>query len=233
MQNRFIGSYLIYGDAAARQVSPQAQHGWGRKNATDEFQGLAHALRYAKGDAPQRFNLPHAVERIEAMGNDAILVGKRGADLQFSSVKLNAGSAQLAGVYVQPNAAQGESRTHGFFYRATGTDKGMLGLPTTSAGNGNNRRAESAAILFVANQNLHLSSLVALKSESINTNDACKASCVDWYGNARPIFMGKRVFALLGYELVEGSLQRDGGGEQISEARRISFAPKLEKPHRH
>jgi hypothetical protein len=66
-------------------------------------------------------------------------------------------------------------------------------------------------------------------------DDACKASCVDWYGNARPIFLGDRVLALMGYEIVEGRLH--GGGwrfgeqpgvlaaEQIVERRRISFAP--------
>ena len=52
-------------------------------------------------------------------------------------------------------------------------------------------------------------------------NDACKASCVDWYGNSRPLFLRNRVFALLGYEIVEGSLN----GAGISEIRRISFAP--------
>jgi hypothetical protein len=44
---------------------------------------------------------------------------------------------------------------------------------------------------------------------------------VDWYGNARPIFIGDRVYALLGYELVEGRLQGDG----ITELRRVNYAP--------
>jgi hypothetical protein len=35
----------------------------------------------------------------------------------------------------------------------------------------------------------------------------CKASCLDWYGNARPLFIGNRVFASLGYELVQGSIE--------------------------
>ena len=49
----------------------------------------------------------------------------------------------------------------------------------------------------------------------------CIASCVDWYGNARPIFLGGRVFALMGYELVEGAL----AGGRISERRRVDFSP--------
>jgi hypothetical protein len=52
-------------------------------------------------------------------------------------------------------------------------------------------------------------------------NDKCRASCVDWYGNARPLFLHGRVFALLGYELVEGQID-DG---RIREVRRINYAP--------
>jgi hypothetical protein len=55
-----------------------------------------------------------------------------------------------------------------------------------------------------------------------NEADACKASCVDWYGNARPLFANGRVFALLGYEIVEGKLK----GNRLVEQRRIDFAPK-------
>ena len=44
---------------------------------------------------------------------------------------------------------------------------------------------------------------------------------MDWYGNARPIFVGDRVFALMGYELVEGAVS----GGQIRETGRASFAP--------
>lgn len=57
-------------------------------------------------------------------------------------------------------------------------------------------------------------------------DDGCKASCTDWDGNARPILMGDRVIALLGYELVEGQLQGHGGGERIVEQRRINFTPR-------
>jgi hypothetical protein len=50
---------------------------------------------------------------------------------------------------------------------------------------------------------------------------------VDWYGNARPIFLGERVFALLGYELVEGRIEAAAEGEErIQESRRVSFAPR-------
>jgi hypothetical protein len=44
---------------------------------------------------------------------------------------------------------------------------------------------------------------------------------VDWYGNSRPVFLGKRVFALMGYEIVEGQV----AGDRLAEVRRVSFAP--------
>jgi hypothetical protein len=44
---------------------------------------------------------------------------------------------------------------------------------------------------------------------------------VDWYGNARPIFLGGRVFALLGYELVEGTIR----GARLEEIGRADFTP--------
>ena len=42
---------------------------------------------------------------------------------------------------------------------------------------------------------------------------------MDWYGNSRPIFYRGRVFALLGYELVEGRIEQGA----IREARRTHF----------
>ena len=44
---------------------------------------------------------------------------------------------------------------------------------------------------------------------------------MDWYGNARPLFVRGRVIALLGYELVEGKLDKG----RIHEMRRVSYAP--------
>ena len=52
-------------------------------------------------------------------------------------------------------------------------------------------------------------------------DDKCRASCVDWYGNARPLFLRGRVFALLGYEIVEGTLN-DG---RMKELRRVNYSP--------
>jgi hypothetical protein len=126
---------------------------------------------------------------------------------------------------VREGATQGELRSHGFFYKPEpGGDAGIIGLPVRSAGKpGAMHLAEgSASIVFVKNERLDLRPLGELEAgQAVGRNDGCRASCVDWYGNARPIFLGKRAFALMGYELVEGSVA-DG---RVSERRRVSFAP--------
>jgi hypothetical protein len=71
-----------------------------------------------------------------------------------------------------------------------------------------------------------------LASPRARTDDGCKASCVDWYGNARPIFLGQRVLALMGYELVEGRLLGRAGDERIETRRSISFSPTAHALHR-
>jgi len=206
VQNRFVGDWLLWGASAA-------QDAW--------------ALRFAAETSPTRLSPGHAVERIEAVGAHALLVGSRGADLHLSAVRLGDEGADLAGRHVQPGARQGETRTHGFFYRPTGRHEGLLGLPVQSWAGAPGRPAQgSAAVTFVRQRDLAFTSLGALQARPERSpDDGCQASCVDWYGNARPIFIGERLFALLGYELVEGRLEGGFWRERVEERRRISFAP--------
>jgi hypothetical protein len=100
----------------------------------------------------------------------------------------------------------------------------MLGLPITTPGRPGYEQLfqNSMAILFLRNDSLQFREIGALESQPEKaTDDNCRASCVDWYGNARPLFLRGRVFALLGYELVEGTL--DNG--RMKELRRVSYAP--------
>ncbi|MBS0576747.1 MAG: beta-propeller domain-containing protein [Proteobacteria bacterium] len=195
LQNRYIGDWLLYGANSAQTL---------------------HALRYAGSAEPVELKLPHPVERIDAIGSDGIVVGREGNALDFTSIALGR-SARIASTFRQPDAAQGDRRTHGYFYHPDGTNQGIIGLPIVQGGD------RGAAVLFLRNMALRLSRMGRLDANAGNRDDdACKASCVDWYGNARPIFLGSRVFALLGYELVEGRI--DGG--RIGERRRADFAPK-------
>jgi hypothetical protein len=157
------------------------------------------------------------------MGSDAVVVGTDGADLHFTAVRLGSLPA-VADEYIRKGASQGELRSHGFFYKADARDSGMLGLPISlPARAGYHHLFEnSAAILFLKNDSLHFQEAGELGARPEGAkDDACRASCVDWYGNSRPIFVHGRVIALLGYELVEGALD-DG---RIWETRRVNYAP--------
>jgi hypothetical protein len=148
-------------------------------------------------------------------------VGSNGRDLVFTSVSLE-GAPGLVDRHVQEGATQGETRSHGFFYKPQADGTGILGLPV--------RRGDSdgwehlvdgsAHVLFLRVNANRFTRAGALQSEQRGAvNDRCIASCVDWYGNARPIFYRGRIFALLGYELVEGRLT-DGA---IAEVGRTTF----------
>lgn len=210
LQNRFVGPYLLYGSGNT----------WG--NPRDNDARRAYAVRWGDGSAAQQVSLGHSVDRIEALGRHAVMVGTSGANLYFSSLRLDR-EVSPAYRYMRENAAQGETRSQGFFYKQDDEDSGTVGLPIVGNGRAGRKqlREGSAAVLYLRNGGLRLDELGALYARGGQVNDHCQASCVDWYGNARPLFLKNRVFALMGYEIVEGKI--DGGA--IDETRRISFAP--------
>jgi len=133
-------------------------------------------------------------------------------------------SPEVADEFIRKDASQGELRSQGFFYKPDGADSGVLGLPISVPGRAGYQQLfqGSAAILFLRNDSLHFEELGELGAESDKAvDDGCRASCVDWYGNSRPLFVRGRVLALLGYEIVEGNL-KDG---RMREMRRINYAP--------
>lgn len=208
-QNRFVGNYLLYGTGS----------GWG---APQKNQASLYAVRWTDGETTE-LSLKHGVDRIEALGSDALAVGTDGQDLHFTAVRLG-DAPEVADEYIRKGASQGELRSQGFFYKPDGPDSGVLGLPISVPGRAGYQSLfqGSAAILFLRNQNLHFEELGELGAESDKAvDDGCRASCVDWYGNSRPLFVRGRVLALLGYEIVEGRL-KDG---RMSELRRINYAP--------
>ncbi|HEX8190364.1 MAG TPA: beta-propeller domain-containing protein, partial [Pyrinomonadaceae bacterium] len=82
-QNRFVGDHLLYGTGGGWNAP-----GGGRRS------GL-YAVRWATGETTQ-VPLGHAVDRIEALGTDAVVVGADKQDLHFTSVSLNAGTPHVA-----------------------------------------------------------------------------------------------------------------------------------------
>jgi hypothetical protein len=196
--------------------------GWGYPQQQNDGKSNLFIVNWAQGNSHQLI-LPHGVDRIEQMGSDAVIVGTDGKDLHFTSLRLGQWP-EIVSRYTRKAASQGELRSHGFFYKGDGNDSGTLGLPISVPGRPGYRHLfeDSASILFLRNDSLTFREVGELDSRPERAvNDKCRASCVDWYGNARPLFLKGRVFALLGYELVEGQID-DG---RMRELRRISYAP--------
>ena len=209
-QNRFVGNYLLYGTGS----------GWGA--AQNNKQSSLYAVRFTDGETSE-LQVNHGVDRIEALGSDAIVVGTDGSNLHFTAIGLG-DAPKVADEFIRKDASQGELRSQGFFYKPDGPDSGVLGLPISVPGRTGymNLFQDSAAILFLRNESLHFEELGELNAQSETAvDDACRASCVDWYGNSRPIFVRGRVLALLGYEIVEGDLKQG----PMRELRRVNYAP--------
>lgn len=210
-QNRFVGNYLLYGTGS----------GWGDPVNAKEVELYAADWKSSKAHA---LKLPHGVDRIEALGSDAVIVGTDGKSLHFTAVRLG-DVPELGGSYSRAGASQGELRSHGFFYKPDGDESGTIGLPISVPGRPGYHHLfeDSAAVLFLRNSFLKFESLGELAAHAERAvDDRCRASCVDWYGNARPLFLHNRVFALLGYEIVEGTV----ASGRIEERRRVNYAPR-------
>lgn len=209
-QNRFVGHYLLYGSGS----------GWGYPKNT--ARSPLFLVRWSDG-ANYQLTLSHGADRIEQMGRDAVVVGTDGKNLHFTSVRLGDWPS-ITGSYLRKDASQGELRSQGFFYKPEGEDSGTVGLPISFPSRPGYRHLfeSSAAILFLHNVDGHFLEMGELAARpELATDDKCRTSCVDWYGNARPLFVRDRVIALLGYELVEGSRE----GDRIPEILRVNYAP--------
>jgi len=208
--NRFVGDQVLYGGGAYAEDRPATL--------------FAAPLR---GGRVASLPLSHAIGRIEVLGRDGLVVGSgRDESLGFTAVELSGGGARLGDVFTLPAAQEGETRSHAYFFRPDNEDgsAGILGLPIAKPVEEAYRRlfGSAAAMLFLRRDDRRFAEageLAALVRGA--ADDDCKASCADWYGNARPIFLRGRVFALLGYELVEGRM----AGGRIRETGRTNFAP--------
>jgi hypothetical protein len=197
-QNRFVGDHVLYGTGTT----------WGYAERGTRSHLYAHP--YARQGGSATIALTHGVDRIEALGEDAVVIGSDGDNLTFSSIDLS-DRPHAAGRFVLPGASQGETRSHGFFYHPDPQSErhGILGLPVRRGGPGWSHLVHgSAEMLFLGVDALALQRMGRLVARDDQVDDECELSCVDWYGNARPIFYRGRVFALLGYELVEGIVRR-------------------------
>jgi len=213
-ENRFIGNHVVYGQSA---------------HAADGTRSVAVAAALREPVATP-FPLRNRVDRIEAMGSDAVVIGLgQNGSLGFTALDLGQAEARMGDFYAMPAASEGESRSQAFFYNPDPSTpdgaSGVLGLPIARPIDGRyyGIARGAAAMMFLRRRQRQFSPAGTLDAQVAGLiDDGCVASCVDWYGNARPIFLRGRTFALLGYELVEGRLGQTGA---IRETGRLNFAP--------
>ncbi len=154
-----------------------------------------------------------------------MVTGYRNAEgLSLSYVALG-GDPHRASTTLLPGRFESEGRSHAFNAWVPRDGNGILGIPTTRrewrSGRGWSD-SESSELSFVAidpRRQLVAAGELAPRGRAVGPGYSCKVSCVDWYGNSRPIFTGGRIFALMGTELVEGQM-RDG---RIREAGRVDL----------
>lgn len=174
------------------------------------------------GGAMTQVRLTHAVERVDRMGARAIAIGAGKGGLHFSAIELD-GTPRLGYVARLTDAAQGETRSHAFFYREDEPGRGMVGLPLNGGRRSPFRQLflPSARVGFLRDHGDRLEAVGALHSGDPNKRPPeCANSCLDWYGNSRPLFFDGRILALIGDEIVEGA-ERDG---RVTETRRVRLA---------
>ncbi len=226
-RNRFVGRHLLYSSNLPKH-DPYADDG------TPDDEGVLTVVPLDDEQPIVRFVLPGTIGRIEQMGGDAMVVTSD-QDMVFTTVSLEGRRPLITDQFVIPGAEESESRSHAFYFMpdADSPDgsEGLLGLPVS-------RRSDALAelssnyssdehllgtVAFMRRGQQRVTSIGSLEAAPSRgyLDDGCLASCYDWYGDARPIFLDRRVFALLGYELVEG---RERAG-RISEVRRIDLTP--------
>jgi hypothetical protein len=217
VRSQFVGSWLFYsvGGGYLRYRSP----------TTTLF-----ALP-VEGGEPRRINLPYYVERIATMDSGAIVVGTAAPfALYFLRIKPSA-TSPFNGHFALANPSHMEYEDEAFVQGAIGSERGVLAIPGSGYGRSDSTHwvTGSTNVVFVRTSPrgfLKVGSLsIKPGSPESDSLEVQSGWFDDWYGNTRGIFVGERVFALIGYELIEARMV-DG---RLVERQRINFMPGVDQ----
>ncbi|MEP3655896.1 MAG: beta-propeller domain-containing protein [Litorimonas sp.] len=190
---------------------------------------LAYVMDLDTRLPPTRLSVPHSVDRLDRVGANAVLIGEGEDYLGLSWIDL-AAAPNLTDTLNLTNRFESEGRAQALNMRINENGSALLGLPTylddedsESWGYDEN---DGTDISFARVSSFgQLADFGSVKGDPsrISPNYNCETSCVDWYGNARPFFIGDRVFALIGSELIE--LEETQGG--LFERARVNLTAPL------
>jgi hypothetical protein len=221
LQSRFSDGYLLYGSAQGR-----ARAVWHSRWRIEPYStGNLAVVRLAAPRQSAVLEIPHSVDRIELFGRNAVTFGYQpNDDYAVSSVALGRHSRR-SDTETLPGVFETEGRSHAFNALAEDDGSGIFGIPTMDV-DGFNSDGETPVDVqfFVANSALELDSANKIagtpESELTRSGYTCEVSCIDWYGNARPIFYRGRIFALIGLDFVEAALSH----RRVIEMARVNLA---------
>ena len=202
-KNRFVGDALFLGVGGGYRYDPKTG------SATPTNPPRIVRFELGSGVTTSR-DVAGQVTRIEPMGDATALVAVQATgaleleSLPTSGALAPAGSTRIDGL------TEGESRSHGFFFKPAASGGGAFGLPvlnnvTSGGGGGYYYGGGVSNIGFWSVSSTGALGALGMVSSSKETG-VCETSCVDWYGNTRPIFLGERAFALMGSEVAEISV---------------------------
>lgn len=219
LQNRFVGDTLVYG---ARETWDGRPHRYGGELESDQ---AVHVVSIADTNRHAMLPLGHQIRRLERLRDGIVATGYNGnVDYHISTIALNQ-TPRLVSQIVLPDRYESENRSHSFNYRVESDGGGIAGLPTVGVGDGSEdvpywreEPADMTFFRFEADGTLRPFTTVENAPDfgqvvwdeegdgewmRYSNGYSCEVSCIDWYGNARPIFIDDAVYTLMGTELVE------------------------------
>lgn len=217
-ENRFADDWFVYGGRYQYYGAiPERQAAAGRPLTV---------LPVDNPGAPQTVELPHNIIRLERVGTDRIAASgyRHSGGLDLSLVQLGPQSWRTDTAYLD-SRFENEGRSHAFNSRIEEDGRGIVGIPTVLRRDGAQRyvwNSQGSDVSFLA---VSAAGRLTDAGELVQglklpvRGYRCEVSCVDWYGNSRPIFIDQRIFALMATEIAEGRMVRG----EIEEVGRLNL----------
>jgi hypothetical protein len=228
VENRFADDWLVYG----------GRDGWsGYPPGKDDppQQATVIAVPVQRPDRAMTFTLPHSIVRTERVGDDIVLDGYRDdRGLTITFLKLG-NSPHVGSSLTLPRRFESEGRSHAFNSITDARGESVIGIPTVLRPDESGRwwwRSGASDLSFLTIDGAEsLRDVGAILTRGKGTEDedsetaetrakkangySCEVSCIDWYGNSRPIFTDGRIFGLMGTEIVEARIAARGSIEEV------------------
>jgi beta propeller domain-containing protein len=245
--SRFTDRYLVYGGLSrhrsgypgAAQLADYSSD-YRERIRRDLQPRPAYVVPIARPEAVRPLTLGHSVIRAERVADDIVLTGYRDRrGLSISLIDLDA-RPRVAATVLLAGRYESEGRSHAFNSLVGDDGGGLMGLPTVRRADDSDRRhwrsraSDLSFLEFDASGRLRPVGELERRFDYVDGYDdatrvededgvpgyECQVSCIDWYGNSRPIFTDGRIFGLAGAELIEGRME----GGRIRELQRINIA---------